>query len=450
MIPRTLTLSHLFALALVACPLGAAAQQEEDTMLRIEALEQRLQTTQIELERLQQQVDVLISEVAAARSWPAEDAQDAPAGQADTPSRRAPNAVAATMPVEGPEVESASASYQERILVTELGGNERAEALAARPELFVQTRYQSAPIEDATSEDVTRNFALNRMELRWAGQVSERVGLGFEAQYHPAVGGAAEELVNDAFAEYYISEAVTLRAGQFVKPFGFDIQHSSSARESPERGIFAGYFFPGQRDRGVMATFDLGQIAPHLGGTSLYVGAFNGNRFFDDNNNRLNYNFRIRKVFDNLPISIGASIQAGSQRVPDMTLNTEENLYGVDLQLVAGRLGVRAEYVRGDMPATLLGLEPEPAQAFIPGATSSGAAAFFNYRLTDNDDIYWRYDRFENDPVTGADVDAFNVGYLRRLGPSSQLGVDYQTKSGVTFNDDALNTKLAVTWNVTY
>jgi hypothetical protein len=449
MIFRT-QLGYFFAFGVMACPLEAAAQREEDAMLQIAGLEQRLRTTQYELERLQQQVDALVSEVAAARSLPAEDAQDARAAPTDTLPRGGPSAIAATMPVEGPEIESGPPSYQERILVTELGGDERADALTARPELFVQTRYQSAPIDDATSEDVTRNFALSRMELRWAGRVTERVGLGFEVQYHPAVEGAADELVNDAFAEYYVTEAITLRAGQFVKPFGFDIQHSSSARESPERGIFAGYFFPGQRDRGMMAMMNLGQLAPRLGGTSLYIGAFNGNRFFDDNNNRLNYNIRVRKAFVDLPISIGASVQAGSQRVPGMAVDSDENLYGVDLQLVAGRLGLRAEYVRGDTPATLVGLEPEPAAAFAPGTTSSGAAAFFNYSLTDNDDIYWRYDHFEHDPVTGADIDGFNVGYLRRLGPNSQLSVDYQTKSGVTFNDDALNTKLSMTWNVTY
>jgi phosphate-selective porin len=64
-------------------------------------------------------------------------------------------------------------------------------------------------------------------------------------------------LVNDAFVEYYLNDHTTIRAGQFVKPFGFDIQQSSSVRESPERAIFAGYFFPGQRDRGILLSGDL-------------------------------------------------------------------------------------------------------------------------------------------------------------------------------------------------
>jgi len=98
----------------------------------------------------------------------------------------------------------------------------------------------------------------------------------------------------------------------------------------------------------------------------------------------------------------------------------------------------------------LLSLEPEFAPGFEPGVDSSGAAAMFDFRLTDRDDVYWRWDRFDNDPVTRNDISAFNAGYLRRIGESSRLGIDYQSKSDVTFNDDALNSKLTISWNVVY
>jgi hypothetical protein len=111
---------------------------------------------------------------------------------------------------------------------------------------------------------------------------------------------------------------------------------------------------------------------------------------------------------------------------------------------------MRAELVRGDTPSTLLSLEPEFAPAFVPGATSSGKVAFFNYNLTSRDDIYWRWDRFDNDPVTGADIRAFNLGYMRWIGASSRIGIDYQSKSGVTYNDDELNTKFSLTWDLLY
>jgi hypothetical protein len=275
--------------------------------------------------------------------------------------------------------------------------------------------------------------------------------MGFEMQLQPAAEGASEELINDAYVEYYPSESLTIRAGQFVKPFGFDIQHSSSARESPERAIFTGYFFPGQRDRGLMMAADLGANRDWLSGTTVYAGVLNGNRFFDDDNSELNYNFRIRKVLENVPLAIGASLQRGTQVLPPgLTGSDSEDYYGVDAQFVAGKLGVRVEYARGDMPSRLLSLEPEFSPGFEPGLESWGAAALFNYRLTSKDDVYWRWDRFDNDPVTREDIRAFNIGYLRQIGDTSRLGIDYQSKSDVTFNDDELNSKFTLSWNVLY
>jgi hypothetical protein len=405
-------------------PIGEAAAQDSAESARIEALEAQLRVAQESLAMLSETIDTLVIEIAEIRGSqgvdlvPEDDGED---------------------------------SYIKRILVTDLGHDERSEELTPRPELFIQTRYHANPIDEATEDDVVRNLGLNRVELRWAGLVSDRIGMGYEIQYHPAPDGASEELVNDAYVEYYPSDSITFRAGQFVKPFGFDIQHSSGDRESPERGIFAGYFFPGQRDRGVMLAADLDNSADWARGIMVYAGLFNGNRFFDDNNSDVNYNLRIRKLFDSLPLAIGASWQRGTQILqPGVVGEDDENVYGVDLQYVVGQLGIRAEYMRGNMPSTLLSLEPEFAPAFVPGEKSSGAALFFNYNLSSQDDIYWRWDKFENDPVTLRDIRAFNIGYLRAVGPNSRIGFDYQRKNDVTFNDDDLNNAFSITWNVGY
>jgi Phosphate-selective porin O and P len=412
----------LWCFAAFAAPAALFAQPDGRDG-RLEGLERELRAAQARVAELEMTLDTLATEMTALRT--------------ESGATSAPSAAGDTEP-----------DYAERILVTDLGHDERDGEITARPELFVQSRYHANPIDEATEGDVTRNLGLSRMELRWAGRVSDKIGMGYELQYHPAPDGAPEELVNDAYVEYYTSDAVTLRVGQFVKPFGFDIQHSSSLRESPERGVFAGYFFPGQRDRGVMLAANLDKLAS---GLSLHAGVFNGNRFFNDNNSELNYNLRVRKVFESLPLAIGASLQRGTQLMPPgVGGSADEDLYGVDVQYVVGRLGIRAEYVRGDMPSTLLSLEPEFAPAFVPGATSSGASAFFNYNLTSRDDVYWRWDRFENDPVTGADTRAFNVGYVRSVGENSRVGVDYQTKNAVTFNDDELNTRFSLTWNLLY
>jgi len=426
LVAQTTRLSSM-AIALFACA-TANAQTSEADAARIRTLEAELRAAQARVGELEQTLEGLATEVKELASRSGADTGAAAIEELDEQEE-----------------------FEERMLVRDLGDDERDDELSGRPELFVQARYFANPIDAASEDDVTRNFSISRMEARWAGRVGEHVGMGFEMQLHPAAEGASDELINDAFVEYYPTESVTVRAGQFVKPFGFDVQHSSSARESPERAIFTGYFFPGQRDRGLMIAADLGENRDWLRGTTVYAGILNGNRFYDDDNEELNYNFRIRKVLEELPLAIGASLQRGTQILPPgVTGPDNEDYYGFDVQYVAGRLGVRAEYTRGDMPSRLLSLEPEFAPGFEPGVDSWGAAAMFDFRLTDRDDVYWRWDRFDNDPVTRNDIRAFNAGYLRRFGESSRLGIDYQSKNDVTFNDDELNSKFTISWNVVY
>jgi hypothetical protein len=352
---------------------------------------------------------------------------------------------------ERPQDESAAdrkKEFERRILQPNLGHDERRHELSAAPELFVQSRYQTLPIENAEGDAVRPNFSLTRMESRWAGRVADRVGMGFEIQYHPAPAGSAFEIVNDAFVEYYPNQSITIRAGQFVKPFGFDIQHSSSARESPERGIFAGYFFPGQRDRGFMIVSKLDPIASMFRGASIYAGAFNGNRFFQDNNRQLNYNLRARKVFESIPLAAGVSAQLGRQILPSgVTGTTRENAFGMDVQFAWQRFGLRAEYVAGNRPSTLLDITPEFAPAFRPGAHSAGGVISADLQLTPRNDVYWRYDQFTGDPVSGSTVRAFNFGYLRQLA-KSRIGIDWQYKNAVSLNDDHVNTRFQISWSV--
>ena len=415
------------AIGLLVCA-TANAQTSEADAARIRTLEAELRAAQARVGELEQTLAGLAAEVKELASRSGADTRPAASQKPD-----------------------AHEDFEERSLVRDLGDDERDDELSGRPELFVQARYFANPIDEASEDDVTRNFSISRMEARWAGRVADRIGLGFELQLHPLSEGASEEVLNDAFVEYYPSESVTVRAGQFVKPFGFDVQHSSSAREAPERAIFSGYFFPGERDRGVMIAAELGENRDWLRGTTVYAGILNGNRFFDDDNEDVNYNFRIRKVLEELPLAFGASLQRGTQTLPPgVTGPNNEDYYGLDVQYVAGRLGIRAEYTRGDMPSRLLSLEPEFAPGFEPGVDSWGAAAMFDFRLTPRDEVYWRWDRFDNDPVTRNDIDAFNAGYLRWIGESSRLGIDYQSKSDVTFNDDALNSKFTISWNVVY
>jgi hypothetical protein len=418
-------------LLLLLFTLTANAQQPEPAPIK--GLEQKLDQAMRQLDQLNEAVQSLRAEIAKLRG-----------GQAISRDVQPPETAA----LQSSQSETARSEFAERIIEPEMGASERGETLRARPEIFIQSRYSALPIRDSNGE-FEPNLSMTRIETRWSGKVSERIGAGLEIQFHPALDGSAEELVNDAFVEYYLNKHATLRVGQFIKPFGFDIQQSSAVRESPERGIFAGYLFPGQRDRGVMLFGDLNFTA--LKNVHYFIGAFNGNRFFADNNRQANYILRVRKLFDRPKLAVGFSAQRGKQILPPgVGGNNDENLIGMDFQYVIGRLGLRGEIVAGATPSTLPGIAPEFADAFRPGAKSAGGALFATWRLTRRDHIYARYDQFNRDPVKGYNVRAFNFGYLRYLGEMTRIGVDYQFKNRPSFNDDAVNGRFHITWSVEF
>lgn len=429
---------------LFLCLLALTVQAQQVTDPKIEELERKLDQARRQIGQLSDLIESLRAEVSRLKGGAIMD--------------RHPGDPTAEATAERVSVQESSASvdlardgFLQRIIEPGLGQSAREETLQARPEIFIQGRYSALPIKNA-GEEFEPNISLTRIETRWAGKVAERLGGGLEIQFHPAIDGSPEELVNDAFVEYYLSEHATIRAGQFVKPFGFDIQQSSSVRESPERAIFAGYFFPGQRDRGVMFFGDLGFIRNRaFKGIHYFVGAFNGNRFFTDNNRQMNFVARVRELFDRPNLAIGVSLQRGKQLLPPgLTGDNDENLAGVDLQIAFGRFGLRTEFVAGNTPATLLGIETEFAPAFRPGARSAGSHVFVTYGLKEKDNIYARYDQFNRDPVKGYNVRAFNLGYFRQLNEFARMSFDYQFKNRPSFNDDAVNGRLNISWAIKF
>lgn len=427
----------VFFFFLVGCQVHAT--QPAGAELTVTHLESKLNETVRQLKELTATVEAIRSEIARLK-------QQTPTTTAVASSESPRSTTAQTG-----ERETTPAEFVTRLIDPTQGHSQRGETLAAKPEMFVQTRYAAFPIAGAAPE-FDPNFTLSRIETRWAGRVSDRLGAGIELQFHPAIDGSPEELVNDAFVEYYLTEGTTLRMGQFIQPFGFEIQQSSAVREAPERGMFAGYFFPGQRDRGIMVFGNLGFLGRQsLRDVHYFVGAFNGNRFFADSNRQLNYVFRVRKLFDQPKLAVGFSSQLGTQLLPaGMQGSNDEDRFGVDFQYVLGSIGIRGELVAGNTPSTLLGIDSSFAPAFRPGAHSWGGYLFGDYRINGKADVYVRYDQFNRDPVTGRNVRAVSLGYVRHLGGVSRVGFDYQFKRRPTFNDDAVNSRLQLTWGIEF
>lgn len=349
-------------LVLLLCSLGITARaQQPGSDERIRELERKLDDATRRIEQLVDTVEDLRAEMSQLRGAQPEDAKTAAAlpaaGTASTTQ------AASTSTSGNREPDDPTDRFTERLIEPELGGDERDAKLTLRPEGFIQTRYSALPI--ANSEGAFEpNLSLTRIETRRSGRMSERLGAGLEIQFHPALDGSPEELVNDAFIEYYVNDHASLRVGQFIKPFGFDIQQSSGVRESPERAIFAGYFFPDQRDRGISLTGDLDFLKTGaVKNIRYHLGAFNGNRFFTDNNRQANYLVRARKIFTEANFALGFSAQRGQQLLPvGVSGNNDENIIDLDFQYVSGRVGLRGEFVRGNTPSTLLAIEPEFAR----------------------------------------------------------------------------------------
>jgi hypothetical protein len=447
----------LFILMFVFSPRAIVAQaagnsNESGSQERLRDLETKLGVALQELADTQAQLKTLTSQVKQlqdqATPIPASNLQPQASSTQQSGQVGVKGDVLGVNPPPAPTEEG----FIKRIIDPGLGGDQRNNTLSLRPELFVQARYSTLPGDGATIDDFKSNFRVSRAEMHWSGLIAPKFGAGFEIQYQPANDGSPTQLINDAYLQYYPFDHATITGGQFKLPFGFDTQQSSADRESPERAMIVEYFFPGQRDRGVLLQGDLDFLSGSSSSSFQYfAGVFNGNRLWSDNNRQVNYDFRLRKRFDSIHLAVGVSGQVGHQLLPPGVSGTDDqNAIGVDLQYAFRRFGFRTELVAGNMPSTAFSLTPIFFAAFVPGRHSAGGAAVATYALTFRDNIYVRFDQVNSDPQTDLTDQAVNFGYFRVLTRSERLGFDYQWKNHVSYNNNAVNTRFQVTWDAKF
>lgn len=134
-------------------------------------------------------------------------------------------------------------------------------------------------------------------------------------------GGQNAVTVKDAYFDLFLAKSrgqrqgLTLRSGQFLRPFGFEIERASAEREFPERPAAWGVLFPGNRDQG----FDLSiGAAPSL---LLNVAIVNGGGTsssglsFRDADDRKDWIARVRYASFSPRIDLAASIYRGRQTI---------------------------------------------------------------------------------------------------------------------------------------
>jgi hypothetical protein len=193
---------------------------------------------------------------------------------------------------------------------------------------------------------------------------------------------------------------------------------------------------------------------PQCLGINYAVAVVNGNRLFGDSNQQVNYLFRVRNVGER--VAYGGSVQLGTQIIPTGIAQTnDENVYGLDAQWTLGRLGLRAEFVHANRPSTLYAPNPIFAPAFIEGdrVRTVGTSATGLWALTSGRQVYVRFDRLAGDTIAlcpgekdgTCKINAVNGGLRQRLAEHGVVSADLQWKNRLSFNHDAVNTKLQVT-----
>jgi len=174
-------------------------------------------------------------------------------------------------------------------------------------------------------------------------------------------------------------------AGLFARPFGFEVNLSSSARETPERGRMSQILMPGERDLGVMFSFDPQNKANKLKHFKLDAGFFNGQGVtgttdFDDHKDFISRLTIKPYPINSIELSGGLSFLRGGWKngtkyvyesgiaqngdkifvidssVSNLGRSAPRHYYGADMQFLIhhgwGETELRAEHWFGTQPGT--------------------------------------------------------------------------------------------------
>ncbi|MGZ8544153.1 MAG: porin [Flavisolibacter sp.] len=261
---------------------------------------------------------------------------------------------------------------------------------------YMQPQYQVAQEKGIDSyaggnfRDYTDNrFMLRRARLKIDYRLSSRSG-SFPAALFTFQFEATERDVNvrDMFVRIYEpgKHNFSLTTGLFARPFGFEVNLSSSFRESPERGRMSQILMPSERDLGAMVSYESQNARQGPLQLKFDVGIFNGQgksgpAEFDSYKDLISrLALKPFSVSDDFTIGAGLSILRGGwvqatkykwetvgsgtgkvfavdSAVENIGMKAPRHYYGGDVQLIYehawGKTEIRSEYWKGTQPGTL-------------------------------------------------------------------------------------------------
>ena len=283
--------------------------------------------------------------------------------------------------------------------------------------------------------------------------------------------------LKNAFIQSYIPgyEYISLTAGIFDRPFGYELSYSSSTMETAERSMSCQALLPGEQDLGAKITLS-GVPGTFLSRFTLDAGLFAGNGLAVDapasvNSNKKHFIGRLayKQNFELFSLSAGVSYYNGDyvvngdfsstrgalafwnddakKYVTDSTVNsTKREYFGVDIQLFAhteiGSTTVRAELYTGQQPtAGGWGNWRSNADGTINNNATNRVYNFTGWYVLLAQDIWTtphsivlRYDMFNpntkiksNDIKNNYDLNrtALSLGYMYRASANLRISLCY-------------------------
>src|SRR5260221_4386130 len=194
-------------------------------------------------------------------------------------------------------------------------------------------------------------------------------------------------IVRDMFIRLYETKRnnFSMTAGFFARPFGYEINLGSSYRESPERGRMSQILMPGERNLGVMFSFEPQKRQGKFYHLKLDAGFFNGQGAsgttdFDSHKDFISrftikpYSFKkveisgglsflrggwkngTKYVYKNTTASNGDKLFTVDSSLSNLGKSSSRHYYGADVQFKLkhdwGETEWRAEYWFGTQPGT--------------------------------------------------------------------------------------------------
>lgn len=318
---------------------------------------------------------------------------------------------------------------------------------------YVQAQFQSAEADASSAYTIGQfsggSFASglhNRMLIR-RGRLKAAYTDDY-AQFVLQVDATERGLsLKDAYAT--ITEpwlrGISLTAGVFNRPFGFEIGYSSSQRETPERARVIQTLFPGERDLGAQIGVAFEEAEGALGLFNLRAGMFNGTggtASENDNNKDFIGRFGVQLPFSDIGLAIdgGVSMYSGNvtsrssiaykigtvaggngfvrdSAAANINAAFERSYIGADVQLyydlpIIGGTSIRGEFVSGTHPGVRGG-----STVYAGGSDSvySRKVSGFYVNLVQNiglvNQLIVKYDVFDpNTDVEGSEIGRSGAG----------------------------------------